>query len=673
MMDKMDTGLSRPSGQRSRWLAALWLGACCVLALVLNQGQAASPVTIGGGTSRGFHVEDFYRGIQGQKDKKKLDFWGAEADLSAFTSSNVPLKGIRLQFYSLDGKTNVVIEAADCIYNASLDIAFSSNRLQVTSGGGELTLEGRGFLWRKAADILIISNDTRAALQPTSTAAKDQRLQSVVITSEGAEFNQGARQVRFWNQVHAQEPAMDITCEGLLFKLRDTSVAMDKVSTENRIEQILAETNVVVRLADQQIEARSDRAEYHWEQGRERMELLGHPVCTQAGREVQADHISLERAARVFIAQGNAVAKLPGTDMINSPDLFQAITQATNRAPATAKTNETIVVRAEEMRFWTNGVVMQGAVRATQPSDSGDPAQLHCGLLTITNSAPTTKLDLITLIDDVLVQQGKTNIHSSRLVYNKTRQNAKFSGKTEWSLGAQSGAADAIQFDLAHREMAARTNAMLFLNLDKSAGALLPTFAATNTAAASQPRSLKILSGQYDAGPGQIIFRDSIKATEFAGDAPQGTLGCELLIVKLATNGVAKTGTNHMQIESILAETNVQFEAVPTGTNAAKFKKLTCDRLVGEIANGAPLRLTGEGKVQFQFDKGTVYGDQIEYNVLEKKAKLTGNVHADALQGSATFPYLIIDVDTGIILTPKLKFVNQAGKATNTPAATIAP
>ncbi len=138
-----------------------------------------------------------------------------------------------------------------------------------------------------------------------------------------------------------------------------------------------------------------------------------------------------------------------------------------------------------------------------------------------------------------------------------------------------------------------------------------------------------------------------------------------------------------MQIESILAETNVQFEAARTGTNEAKFKKLSCDRLVGEVANGAPLRLTGEGNVQFQFDKGILYGDQIEYNVLEKKAKLTGNVYADVNQdavskdgnakGKITFPILWMDLETGVISTPKVKFVSQTGNATNTPAATIAP
>lgn len=45
---------------------------------------------------------------------------------SSLTSSNVLLKGIRLQFYSPDGKTNVIIEAVDCVYNASLEVAVSA-------------------------------------------------------------------------------------------------------------------------------------------------------------------------------------------------------------------------------------------------------------------------------------------------------------------------------------------------------------------------------------------------------------------------------------------------------------------------------------------------------------------------------------------------------------------
>jgi lipopolysaccharide export system protein LptA len=620
--------------------------ACLMLVVAIGLAaprvQAASQAVIGAGPTKGFHLEDYYRGVPGQKDKIKVRISGAEAYYQ-LGSSSIPIKGLRVEFYDLSGKTNLLIEAEDCIYSKvqEQDFATSTNRLRVTSGGGELQLEGQGFLWRKNADVLTVSNATRALIQ---------RKQPVEITSRGSEFSQTERRVSFWDKVRAHDPEMDITSEWLTIKLRATNSAMETVSSESQVEQIVAETNVVVSLPDQQTETRSDRAEYQFENGQDRVELTGHPTWKRAEREGSADRLLFDRHTKLFIAQGNSYAKLPSGDMIQSSDLFQSLAQPTNRAPVAAHTNEFVEIRADESRLWTNGAVFKGLVRANETDVAAEPVRLSCGLLTITNSSPTAKFDVLTLVNDVVIEQGRTNIHASRLDYDKSRQIAKFSGKVAWQMGPQSGAADLIRFNTEHREMSARDHASLFLQLDQSAHSLIPGFASTNAAATNRPRSLKIICDQYDWEPGLAMFRGGVRVTELAAGQAEGTLSCELLVVRMATNSV--------QIESLLAETNVQYTIAPNehATNAM-FRKLDCQRLVGEFERGAPIRMVAENGVQVHLKDGIVHGDRLNYDISKEQAELTGSPSVESSMGTMTCPIIYLDLKAHTIWTPNYRVV----------------
>lgn len=601
--------------------------------------QAAPQATVGAKPTKGFHREDYYHGAPGQKDKLKTRFNGAEASIQ-FNSPLIPIKGLRLESYDPEGKTNWIVEADDCLYDREKKTAVSTNHLRVTASGGALRIEGRGFFWRQGDDSLTISNDTRATIQ---------QKQPVTVTSRGFEFNQTERRVTFWDQVHTVDPETDMTSERLEIKLRDVNAVIEANATDSRVESIIALTNVVVLMAAQQTETRSQRAEYRLLEGRETIELTGDPSWKRAGREGKADRLWLDRKSRFVLAQGNTYAKLPGGDMMQPADLFQSLAQPTNRVAAA--TNDFVEIRADESRVWTNGAVFKGLVRANELAGAGEPVRLSCGLLTITNSTPSAQFDRVTMVDDVLIQQGQTNIQSSRLDYNKTTKIAKFSGKATWRLGSQSGAGDAIRLDGEHHEMAARTNAMLLMSMNAAVFPQLAPTRSTNTVNTNLPGFLKIECDEYDLVPGQAFFRGHVKATQLTGDIAKGALSCAQLIVKLSTNG--------NRIEHLLAEKEVQYEMGTLGSTNDPYRKLTCARMVGEAEQGVFVRLTADQNVQMQISDGVAYGDNLVYNLAEEKAELTGNPRVETPQGKLVAPVIWLDQKHDTLTVPapwKLNF-----------------
>lgn len=614
-----------------------------LLALVLGFGistaQAASQATVGAKPTKGFHFEEPYHSAPGQKGKLKTRFNGADASFQ-FNSPNIPIKGLRLESYDPEGKTNWIVEADDCLYDREKKTAASANRLRVSAGGGALQIEGRGFFWRQSDDSLTISNDTRATIQ---------QKQPVTVTSRGFEYNQADKRVAFWDQVHTVDPEMDMTSERLEIKLRDVNAVIEANASDSRVESIVALTNVVVLMPAQQTETRSQRAEYRLFEGQETIELTGDPSWKRAGREGKADRLWLDRKSRFVLAQGNTYAKLPGGDMMQPADLFQSLAQPTNRVAAA--TNDFVEIRADESRVWTNGAVFKGLVRANELGGAGDPVRLSCGLLTITNSTPSAPFDRVTMVDNVIIQQGQTNIQSSRLDYSKTTKIAKFSGKVTWRLGPQSGAGDAIRLDGEHHEMAARTNAMLLMSMNASVFPQLAATRSTNTVNTNLPGFLKIECEEYDLVPGQAFFRGHVKATQLAGDVAKGALSCAQLIVKLSTNG--------NRIEHLLAEKEVQYEMGILGSTNDPYRKLTCTRLVGEAEQGVFVRLTADQNVQMQLKDGVAYGDTLVYNLAEEKAELTGNPRVETPQGKLVAPVIWLDQKHDTLTVPapwKLQF-----------------
>jgi len=107
------------------------------------------------------HANDFtsieyYPAPNQQQMKSRLS--GAEAQ--PLPGGLLAIKQLRLEMFSTNGNTNIVVTAPECVYNQLDGTASSAGQLQVQTGDGKVRVEGEGFLWRQSDSFLNISNQT---------------------------------------------------------------------------------------------------------------------------------------------------------------------------------------------------------------------------------------------------------------------------------------------------------------------------------------------------------------------------------------------------------------------------------------------------------------------------------------------------------------------------------
>lgn len=73
---------------------------------------------------------------------------------------------MRLEQYTIDGRTNLVARAPECIFNPATRLAWSTGRLDIVAMEGRFNLSGRrGFQANLTNTTLIVSNRVRTVLQ----------------------------------------------------------------------------------------------------------------------------------------------------------------------------------------------------------------------------------------------------------------------------------------------------------------------------------------------------------------------------------------------------------------------------------------------------------------------------------------------------------------------------
>jgi hypothetical protein len=72
---------------------------------------------------------------------------------------------MQLEHYELDGKTNLLARAPECLFDASDRVAWSTGRLEIVGLNGAMFVQGRqGFQARMTNSTLIISNRVRTII-----------------------------------------------------------------------------------------------------------------------------------------------------------------------------------------------------------------------------------------------------------------------------------------------------------------------------------------------------------------------------------------------------------------------------------------------------------------------------------------------------------------------------
>ena len=73
---------------------------------------------------------------------------------------------MRIEHYAVNGATNLVAVAPECLFDAEARVAWSTGRLEIIGNSGAVTIHGqRGFFARMSDSTLTISNQVKTAIQ----------------------------------------------------------------------------------------------------------------------------------------------------------------------------------------------------------------------------------------------------------------------------------------------------------------------------------------------------------------------------------------------------------------------------------------------------------------------------------------------------------------------------
>jgi hypothetical protein len=138
----------------------LSLVTCLIVAglILATAGRAQSNVV---GHASDFTSVEYYPAPNQQQMKSRLS--GAEAQ--PLPGGLLAIKELKLETFGLDGKSEIVVNAPECVYDQSSGTASSAGRLQVQYQEGKIRIAGEGFLWRQGDSFLTISNRISTVLQ----------------------------------------------------------------------------------------------------------------------------------------------------------------------------------------------------------------------------------------------------------------------------------------------------------------------------------------------------------------------------------------------------------------------------------------------------------------------------------------------------------------------------
>lgn len=95
--------------------------------------------------------------------RKTADVTG-DAVADAPGGAGIRIIGLQLVLYSVDGSTNAIVEAADCIYRMEEEEVVSESDVRIRSGTTRIS--GRGFKWRARDHVVRITSRARVEIGP---------------------------------------------------------------------------------------------------------------------------------------------------------------------------------------------------------------------------------------------------------------------------------------------------------------------------------------------------------------------------------------------------------------------------------------------------------------------------------------------------------------------------
>ncbi len=591
-------------------------------------GQVQSPGAIKGAWS----VTEYYK-ENPNRLKSKVNGVGAQLLPSGVYQCDL----LQVSMFTLQGRTNLVIEGTNCSFDLKARIATSSEILRVHSDDREISLQGRGFTWWQTNNYLVISNNILAELgglpkttgPNPSTATNDYG----TIAAGRLEYDQTANRILFRDGVRVDSGQMAMNSHQLAIR-HTGEPGIEGVEAEGEVEVIHKPTDSHIR---------AGRATYSAGENAKIVEFTDHPLWKSGSREGQANflRIRITDASTLLEGDGGVQLLMPRSGKeglvlfasIPSVAASQPDSNSVSQASDLPKNAPPIRILSESMKVELPP--QQGSIRY---------------LLLQTNIS----------IEDA---SSQSRVTGQRAEYHEGQQ-MQLTGAPQWSSPAGSIRAEFLFFDPATGSFGAKTNVVANLNVARMAGEMKST---NSQFLIKDPNRLNAAALELSAGflvsqDNLIRCSDQVHARLLSSGMALGEVECREMTASLSeghlqtltlqenvqgrrfsfTNHSGKVQSGNLECQRIIfrfrpdssvetlqanGSVKVRGEESAPGKTATNRRSVECDEVWGSFEPGQRMLGTAwaKGGVKVLDGLRMVTAEKADYDGARDRLALTGN------------------------------------------------
>ena len=572
--------------------------------LVLLAGGA--PLVLGQAPA-GTTIENFRVSEKSADGNQTTQLRGAQAVFRE--DGQLALSDPRLISVNAEGKTNLVFQASECLYNQDTKEITSPGQLSLSTSDGQMQLSGVGFSGSLTGPLLTVSRGVKAHLnkklrgvplgQASTNPAEGVSADVIQISSTQFELQPG--------QAEFRESVTVTDVDGTL-KSRVIKIGLHEEDWE--LQWIQAQGGVVVQ--NDGFKTTSDLAVYDLAAGT--VLFRGKPHWEMDDRSGRADLLLVHQESKVVSAQGNVSMKLPADSGVES-GLFQFSPTQQNSPEGKAESLEVkaryfVFQPASEMRPGYARYI--GSVRLAREDNS-----LECQYLNIElGGKDGGGVKQATAIGAKLFQ-GSDQITSQFAVYDFENGMIQLNMNPTWNLNGQAGRADRLE--LLPDQGRFRANGNVSMKLPKQSGGIgfiFPEQDAEKNEGTGSPLLVDCETFEYrravaEGDPDSAEFQGNVRLANDTGFIVHAqSVALSIDPVENELNSLVATG---------------RLNGATAGQNSMRFigNRLVYDREADTV------RLTGEPSVEIHTRQEgadvVALGQAAQYGVNTGQLKLTGN------------------------------------------------
>ena len=572
--------------------------------LVLLAG--GGPLVLGQAPA-GTTIENFRVSEKSADGNQTTQLRGAQAVFRE--DGQLALSDPRLISVNAEGKTNLVFQASECLYNQDTKEITSPGQLSLSTSDGQMQLSGVGFSGSLTGPLLTVSRGVKAHLnkklrgvplgQASTNPAEGVSADVIQISSTQFELQPG--------QAEFRESVTVTDVDGTL-KSRVIKIGLHEEDWE--LQWIQAQGGVVVQ--NDGFKTTSDLAVYDLAAGT--VLFRGKPHWEMDDRSGRADLLLVHQESKVVSAQGNVSMKLPADSGVES-GLFQFSPTQQNSPEGKAESLEVkaryfVFQPASEMRPGYARYI--GSVRLAREGNS-----LECQYLNIElGGKDGGGVKQATAIGAKLFQ-GSDQITSQFAVYDFENGMIQLNMNPTWNLNGQAGRADRLE--LLPDQGRFRANGNVSMKLPKQSGGIgfiFPEQDAEKNEGTGSPLLVDCETFEYrravaEGDPDSAEFQGNVRLANDTGFIVHAqSVALSIDPVENELNSLVATG---------------RLNGATAGQNSMRFigNRLVYDREADTV------RLTGEPSVEIHTRQEgadvVALGQAAQYGVNTGQLKLTGN------------------------------------------------